>query len=273
MIERTLRYHLQPLFMRRQRLEGARRLALFWLGCAGVGLILLMVDWLWAWHSPWFLRTLGLIAALGTGWIVYKVYQERPDYQAMARTIEQQHPEAKALILAAVEQRPQSASGQWGYLQKAVIKEAVRHGTRHDWLESIPAWKRVTLYTLQVCMGVLLLGVLSQMLPAFSAWPQAERGVLTRQTYEVSVTPGDTTVEAGAPVIITARFNQRVPTAADLVYGPPDQTLRRLRLSKNLDDPVFGGMIPEVQADMVYHVAFAGRQSPVANRFRFKTRR
>ena len=67
----------------------------------------------------------------------------------------------------------------------------------------------------------------------------------------MSVTPGDTTVESGAPVIITARFNQRVPTAVDLIYGQPDQVLRRLRLSKNLDDPVFGGMIPEVKTDLV----------------------
>jgi hypothetical protein len=261
MIEKTLRYHLQPLVQRRQGLHRARRLAYCWLICAGLGLVLLAADWLWGWPSPWALAALGLIAAVSTGWILFRSYQDRPNYQVMARTIEQQHPDARALILAAIEQTPQGLSNQLGYLQEKVIKEAVLHATRHDWGQSIPTWKLVAVNLGRVCAFVFLGAVLSQMLPAFSVLPRTERGVLTQQRFEVAVTPGDTIVEAGAPVVITVRFDQRVPTAVTLVYGSPDQALQRLRLTKNLDDPVFGGMIPEVLSDMVYHVEFTRQRS------------
>ena len=97
MIERVLRNHLQPLVQRRQRLYRARRLCVCWLACAGLGLVLLGIDWLWAWHSPWALWALGMITVRATLWGLYSAYQFRPDYQAMARAIEKQHPEARAL--------------------------------------------------------------------------------------------------------------------------------------------------------------------------------
>jgi hypothetical protein len=261
MIERVLRNHLQPLVQRRQRLHMARRLGVCWLACAGLGLILLGLDWLWAWHSPWAVGAWGVITVTTTAWTWYRTRQFRPDYQAMARTIEEQHPEARALILAAVEQEPQGLGGQLGYLQKGVIKEAVIHATCHDWERGVPTWRLIAANMARVAALLLLMGVLSQMLPSLSVLPPVERGVLTRQGVDVSVTPGDTTVESGAPVVIAARFNQRVPDQVTLVYGAPDQAQQRVHLSKNLNDPVFGGMIPEVLSNLVYHVEYGGKRS------------
>ena len=261
MIERVLRNHLQPLVQRRQRLHTARRLAVCWMACAGLGLILLGIDWLWAWHSPWAVGGWGVVTVVASAWTWYRAYQFRPDYQAMARTIEKQHPEARALILAAVEQEPQGLGGQLGYLQKGVIKEAVIHATCHDWERGVPTWRLIAANLVRICALLLLLGTLSQMLPSLSVLPPVERGVLTRQGFDVTVTPGDTSVESGAPVVVAARFSQRVPDQVTLVYGAAAQVQQRVHLSKNLNDPVFGGMIPEVTSDLVYHVEYGKQHS------------
>jgi len=179
----------------------------------------------------------------------------------MARAIEEQHPEAKALILAAVEQEPQGLGAQLGYLQKGVIKEAVIHATTHDWERGVPTWTLIGASLGRICALLLLMAVLSQILPGLSILPPVERGVLTKPAYDVSVTPGDTTVESGAPVVIAARFDRRVPDQVTLVYGAPDQEQQRMRLTKNLNDPVFGGMIPEVLSNLVYHVEYADQHS------------
>src|SRR5207248_7360732 len=37
--------------------------------------------------------------------------------------------------------------------------------------------------------------------------------------------------------------------------------IRRIPLVKNLDDPVFGGSLPEVTTDLSYHIDYAGQQT------------
>lgn len=261
MIERVLRHHLQPLVQRRQRLYTARRLCVCWLICAALGLMLVGIDWLWAWRSPWAFGSWGAVTVLASIWTLYRAYRFRPDYSAIARAVENKHPEAKALILTAVEQEPQGLGGQLGYLQKGVIKEAVIHATCHDWERGVSTGKLLGAKLARICALVLLAGVLSQMWPALSVLPPLKRGVLAKQAYGVTVTPGDTTVESGAPVVITARFDQRVPDQVTLVYGASDQTQQRVHLPQNLDDPVFGGMIPEVLDDLVYYVAYGDQRS------------
>src|SRR6185503_11234746 len=68
---------------------------------------------------------------------------------------------------------------------------------------------------------------------------------------DVTVTPGDTSVERGHGLVVLARFTGPLPADAALVVTPSVQNSasnasRSLPLVKNLDDPVFGGSIPEV---------------------------
>ena len=64
--------------------------------------------------------------------------------------------------------------------------------------------------------------------------------------YDVTVSPGDTSVEAGSPVVILARFGKRVPPKATLLFGEAGEEFEQVPLTRNLDDPVFGGIIQQI---------------------------
>ena len=79
-----------------------------------------------------------------------------------------------------------------------------------------------------------------------------------RPQYEVTVAPGDTEIERGTSLIVTARSTADVPDDATLVYrdtvgrGDP-----RVPMSLSLSDPMFGGRVAEVQSDLTYRVEYA----------------
>ncbi len=261
MIEGALRRQLQPVADRRRRLHLARRLSICWLICGLVGAVMAGAAWLWGWESSSAVIVLCIAAVLATGWVIRRSYRLQPDYQALARTIEQQHPELQALLLAAIEQEPQGPGGQMGYLQQRVIAEAITHATGHEWLRSISRGKLMLAGLGRAAALLFLLMVLSQVLPFTSLLPREHKGVLTSKGFDVTVTPGDTSVEQGAPVVILARFEGRVPAAVDLLFGEAGQQPQRIPLNRSLDDPVFGGILQDVRSDLLYHVEYVDQRT------------
>ena len=79
---------------------------------------------------------------------------------------------------------------------------------------------------------------------------------------KVTVTPGDAKVERGSGLVVLARFAGPLPPEATLVIGKGTNSLRRIPLAKTLNDPVFGGSIPEVNSNLFYHIEFADEQTP-----------
>jgi len=221
----------------------------------------LAAAWLWGWGLSSVAAALGIATLVATGWITHRSRRLQPDYLAMARVIEQQHPDLQALLLAAIEQEPQGPDGQMGYLQQQVITEAIAHATGHDWLHSISAGRLLLARLGRVAAMLLLLVVLSQMLPLTSLLPRDHEGVLTSKGFEVIVTPGDTSVERGMPVVILARFGGRAPSKVDLLFAEAGQEPQRITLSRSLDDPVFGGILQDVRSDLLYHVEYAGERT------------
>ncbi|MCF7974054.1 MAG: hypothetical protein K9N55_09590 [Phycisphaerae bacterium] len=262
MIDKALRDYLRPLVRRRLRLFLAWRLALCWLALAGVGLIGLGLSWAMAWPTTvlfWGLLAAGVPVTL---WLVNHASKQGPDFQALARSIEETHPDAKALIQTAVEQSPQALGEPLNYLQKQVIREALMHAAQHDWMQSVPA--RTLFLSELVRYGALaiLAIVLFQTVPRFSWLPAPVQVAPQVQDTVLMVSPGDTSVEQGSPVVIVARFEGPVPDEAMLVYSIQDEPTLRVALSKTLNDPVFGGMIPSVVSDAIYHVEYADLRSP-----------
>ena len=261
MIEQALRKKLQPIVNRRKRFHVACRLSACWFAAAMAAIVLVVADWLWGWKSP--LATWGLCAAtsLATIWVLYRSLRSGPDYTAVAREIERQHPDLRALLLAAVEQEPQLPDGQFGYLQERVIGEAVRHAVGHDWLASISSARFWSAQLGGLVAMLFLAAVLSQLMPPIPGLFGTRARVLARLDYQVTVSPGDTSVKAGSPVVILARFAQRVPSQVSLVFGPGDEQSQNIELTKNLEDPVFGGIIQQVNQNLFYHVEYEGRRT------------
>jgi len=261
MIEKALRKRLRPIVNRRRRLHLAWRLSAYWFVLALVGIGLMGVNWLWGWRSPVANWALCVAAVLATVLAFYKYRRMHPDYRAVARNIERQHSDMQALLLTAIEQEPQHPDGQLGYLQEWVIGEALRHAADHDWLRSISTKKLALANLGRIAALLLLVAVFSQMLPSAPVLFVADRNVLAAKGYHISVSPGDTSVESGTPVVILARFEGRVPPGASVLFGESGQEPQQMALTRSLDDPVFGGIIQEVKSDLLYHIEYAGKRT------------
>ncbi len=258
MIEKNLRIILRPVIIRRQRLLLLQKLSLYWFIAAFVGVFLVVADSQWKWYSSAAVGALCAAIALITAVIWYKSPSIEPDYKAIARNIEKLNPELKAVLLTAIEQKPQEPDGQFGFLQERVIGDALTCAKQQDWTKSVSPGKFGFAVFTQIATIVFFILVLSQLTPSISFLPKV---MPIKKDYVISVSPGDITVELGSTVVITARFDELLPPQANLVIGSsPDQT-EKIPLDKNLEDPVFGGVISPVNSDMSYYIEYADKQT------------
>jgi hypothetical protein len=255
MIEPLLKSKLQPIARRQQSVRLALRLALAWAVLAVVGFFLLSIQRL-SGVPIWFaLPALGVAAPI-VALLVWKQNRKwEPDYRELARRIEEKNPELHALLLTAVEQQPDRA-GQLNFLQQRVISDALVRAQNENWIESVSGQKLFLARLANFAALVLLLVVITRPGPATSA--KFEPNLFVSQ--EITVTPGDTSVERGNSLVVLARFAGRIPPEATLVVIGGEKE-KRLPLIKNLDDPVFGGSLPNVDAGLIYRVEYSGRQT------------
>ncbi|MFH1716673.1 MAG: DUF4175 family protein [Planctomycetota bacterium] len=260
MIEEALRKRLQPIVNRRRRLHLARRLSAYWfvLGLAGTGLI--TANWYWGWSSLIAIGVLCLSAVLATLLALYGYHRMQPDYKAAAHNIEKAHPEARELLDAAIEQEPDDY-GRLGYLQEWVIGEALTHAAGHDWLRSVSPMQLLLARCAQIASLVFLLFVVSQLAPFGTFAFKGKAHVPAARGYEITVSPGDTSVQSGTPVVILARFDGRVPAKVSLLFGPSGEEPLEIELTKNLNDPLFGTIIQNVNSDLIYYIKYAGKRT------------
>src|SRR5436190_2155394 len=115
--------------------------------------------------------------------------------------------------------------------------------------------------TTVVWAALLALGFFAGVLLGLRIATPAGRANFLARGEGVSVTPGDTSIERGSGLVVLARFDGKLPTEATLVIKSINENERRVPLAKNLDDPVFGGSVPEVNSGLTYRVEYAARQT------------
>ncbi|HEX5175826.1 MAG TPA: hypothetical protein VFV83_02300, partial [Chthoniobacteraceae bacterium] len=184
----------------------------------------------------------------------------RPDYQSLARAIEQRHPELHAALLTAVEQRPDPRTGKLHFLQQRVIADAVTHAEREQWIEAVPKLKLGAHAVLSAAFCGLFFFTAVQVARKARAPRPASANIITQEN-AVEITPGDTALERGSGFFVLAKFRDTVPGEATLVIERPNASPERHALVKNLDDPVFGGGLPEVDSSFRYRVEYSGESS------------
>lgn len=200
------------------------------------------------------------VFAAAAAWIVFRrwIAGWKPDYVAMARRIEKQHPDLHALLVTAVEQRPKPHENELNYLQQRVVADAVAELRRRDCERMIPKWLLTYACGLQFVMLAVLGFAIVRLMGASEHVAPSAAG---QQIEDVLVTPGDVELERGSGLVVLAKFARNVPSEAVLVLSPVNAPAQRIPLVKNLDDPVFGGGVPEVPGDLSYRVEYAGRAS------------
>jgi hypothetical protein len=247
-----LKSALEPVVRRQKLLRLMLCSAAVWLVLGAIGFAL--------WRSD--VRGAAAVGGLGgaalIAWIAVrrKISAWEPDYLGIARSVEHRHPDLHALLVTAVEQRLDPATGKLDFLQQRVVADAVAEMRRHDCVQTVPGWHLAGATALQFAM-LALLGFSAVALRPSSE--NAPRAVANRTQEEVTVTPGDVELERGARLVVLAKFGRDVPSEAALLLIPKNAPAKRIPLVKNLDDPVFGGGVPEVTGDLSYRVEYAGR--------------
>ncbi len=214
------------------------------------------------WTAPGFL----LCAAAALLYVLWTPRSGAFDSVWVARRIEEQHPELRSLLLTAVEQcdtRPIARD----YLQQRVLEQAVEHARRHDWREVLPDRQLVSARRRQWAASLLLVAACTLLwstpsLPVSEfVGGEGESATPLARSFEIEVSPGDVELERGSRLVVTARFDQRLPSDVTLTTAPEAGESLQLSMQKHLDDPVFAVGIPAVETDLKYSVEFDDQRS------------
>ena len=255
MIEPFLKSQLEPVARRRRLWLLARDLAVCWGTAAALAFVFYLVRRSTGWLPSWVLPALAVAAVTGALVVWIRNRRSAPDFHQIARDIEQGHPELHALLLTAVEQRPDAKTGKYNFLQQRLLREAVLESLQAHWLDAVSTRRLIGTQLLQVGAFVVLLAALTGLRT------QRQLAVVAGQPTKIQVTPGDATIERGSGLAVLARFDGPLPAEVTLVIRPDSQPERRVPLVKSLNDPVFGGTLPEVTNTLSYHVAYTSGRS------------
>lgn len=257
MIEQLLESRLQPVWRRRWWLDLAWRLARCWAVTAIVAAAVLLLLRAAGWASPLTVPALILGAIMATVVVLIRHLRSRPNLHRIARELESRDPRLEGRLSTALEQKPADGA-PLNFLQHRVIIEAVQASFRENWRERIPPRRFALASVAAVTALILFVVVVSQLRTPIRPGSTA----LFVRVADLEVTPGHAEIERGSRFVVLARFGGSAPAAADLVIRPVSGPPRTQSLTRSLADPVFGGTVPDVTEDFLYHVEYGGRRSP-----------
>ena len=256
MIDRLLQIHLEPIARNERRGRLLRTLTLGWLAAAGAGLFFILVHRSTGWVSPWLFLLLALATLIWT-LVIWRRSKRAPlEFETIARNIEAENPKLHALLLTAVEQQPDPITLELNYLQDRVIREALAEDRRSLWRHRVA--RQLQLAQVGNLAALALLTVV--LLKLYQAAPP-RMAILKLTGRAVTVTPGDASVEQGGSLVVLAKFEGDVPAEAVLIVRPANEPERRIPLTKNLDDPVFGTSLPDIKNELTYRVEYGSERT------------
>src|SRR3989442_13783372 len=110
MIDRLLQKHLEPIARDYHYWHLWRALARCWSVMALVGLGLIVLHRFTGWWAAWVFPVFVSATVVWAVWLRQHWRRSKPDYRAIARQIEEEHPKLHSLLLTAVEERPATAT-------------------------------------------------------------------------------------------------------------------------------------------------------------------
>jgi len=240
---------------RQERVRLWLQLAVCWAVSAAVGLGLGRLRHESVREIPREELGLALVATGVAVFLIWRWRKLRPDYRAVARVIELQHPELNGRLLTAVQQSygPQA---EIGYLQGRLIAEILSQQEPGGWEDVVPSvrlWLAQTAHWAGAALFALaLVGLQGHTARSLAASASASG---------VTITPGDTRLERGSTLVVLAHFDGSLPAFVSLVVGASAGSTNSVPLAKSLADPIFGGTVSEVNSNLVYHIEYDGRRT------------
>ncbi|MSU21673.1 MAG: hypothetical protein EXS30_09795 [Pedosphaera sp.] len=254
MTQTNLKAELEPIARSYRRFQLWRSLAFCWAWAAiAAGLFLLLygvTGWFAAFTVPLVIAS--TVLAAGVIWMRNRATE--PAYRWIAQQIERENPKLNTLLLAAVQQQPDAATGELDYLQERVVREALTENRKQPWVQ-----KHTERLFFAQCSQWIAFALLAGALLVLGLIVSPAARARVAEAKGVSVSPGNTSIERGSGLVVLARFGDKLPAEAALVINSKEEGSRRISLAKNLNDPVFGGTLSEVKHDLAYHIEYGER--------------
>lgn len=230
----------------------------------------------------WWL-IVSLLAAIA---LVALNHLRTPNYSQVVQRLERHFPELEQRLLTASQIQLDMSARPTGYLQRCVISEAIRHDVHHSWRSLVSSWRIALAWLVNIAALLCLLAT------AWVLWKMPESTLLTSAHSNVVnrgamaapiVEPGDTEIERGSSLIVTARFDQQVPDEVWLVHvrdagAAKDDSQQnsasntsgsavggdevRLRMRPSLDDPIFAAYLVDVNEPLSYRIEYGSATTP-----------
>ena len=224
------------------------------------------------------------VALLGSAWLLRRRRVSEQEKLATARLIEQRWPSLDQRLLTVIEQTPAASLGGFSWLQQQLATEVRSHSYIHDWRQGVPSQRILSRILTTICAIFLSVCLASQLRTEASPLngSTAEHGVeeqtLTSKAadFNVTVVPGNSEVERGTALLITATFEGRLPSTVNMVLGSnatdpavstesePSTTAEPATtriMRQSLKDPLFGTRLASVDAPFEYRVQFDDQTS------------
>lgn len=257
-MESAVQGRLEALSRRHASFLRHRLLALAWASLAGLAALALLAGLAVGGLPPmasWALLALFAAAPLAC-WIATR--RRRFDLRDAARQVERDDPALRTMLLAAAEQRPDAATGEFTFLQARVLAEALRANERSPWAARFAARELVA----QVGRGGAFWVFVFIWCGLFGGSRQLPGVAGGAELAGMSVTPGDVELERGMSLAILAEFPQSAPGEVRLVLTPGDGgPTRILPMARSLDDPIYGLTLFDLRQRASYRVEHEGRRS------------
>lgn len=253
MLNRLLQTRLEPIVERYRQRRLSKVLAKYYAGAVVVIGVVWVLSAVMGWRESWLAPALGVMGLLGALGMRIRHGRQGVDVREVAREIEGENPRLHALLLTAVEQEADEKTGALNFLQERVVQEALEFNRQHPW--SGRSYEH--LFFARAMHGAALAGFVLVLTGLFLRAPLGMGGAVGGELLSgIEVTPGDASVERGEGLVVLARFGQQMPNDVVLVVTPVEGDETRIPLVRNLEDPVYGGRIPEVRRPLKYRVEY-----------------
>jgi hypothetical protein len=261
MMSWRLRQVLQRVAHRVRELRLWSSLALCWSAWAIIGIVLAVAGV----RSTVILSTFaGLVLCSCLACVVLALRSTR-DLRRIAHRIEAAHPDLDAALLTAIDEDAPGPMRRMGFMQETVIQRALDHHNAHDWTRLVSRKSilaaRISHALAFAALAAVSFAIASRVVTS-PAIDDRGSGAAAAEFAEVQVTPGDTELEKGSSLLVVAHFPGAVPADAKLIVSDDAAASASHPMTRSLEDPDYAGRVESVDADLSYHIEFAGGSSP-----------
>ncbi|MEO1529084.1 MAG: DUF4175 family protein, partial [Planctomycetota bacterium] len=180
--------------------------------------------------------------------------------ESAANRIESRYPDLKQRLVTAEGLSDEETRGP---LARRLIRETHDHFRAHEWSGAVSSSSLLASRSIAIvaCSLALTLPLL-RWIGGDAAADATAAGLLTTTSRDVTVLPGDTSIERGTSLVVTAEFSDLLPEATKLQCETGDGRIREVVMKRNLNDPIFGGFLARVEEPMTYRVLTEDWTSP-----------